>query len=82
MTEAVEELATMKDVHVGHRDAPWPCLWFTVEMMHGAALQILRLEDPETIKLIGSVYDIERLEKHPCIVTVDNGLVKFKELKK
>jgi hypothetical protein len=80
-----EELAVIKNVHFGMRDAPWPCLWFSVDTLHYGSLQILHYED--AVKLIKkhSIYKIEDLEGRPCIVEMGgtgSGTCKFKDLKK
>ena len=79
-----EELATMHNIGIGHRDAPWPCMWFTVSTLHGDALQVLKLADEKTMKLIGSVSNVTDLEGHACVVELDDmhSRIEFLRLKK
>jgi len=75
----------MRDVHVGNRDAPWPCIWFTLipfpsEATYGQALAILPLSSSEADRLIGSVYDITELEGKPIWIDGSKtGMLQFIE---
>lgn len=62
------ELAVIKDVGVGSRDVGKPVLWFTVEMLHGASLQVFDIESETAHKILGAVYDVSKLEGRPCEV--------------
>lgn len=73
-----EELATIKDVGIGMRDCNSPVLWFTVEMLHGAALQVFQWEQAAQVIEEFGVYDARNLEGRACVVTVDKGHVIYK----
>ena len=81
MTGKHEELAMIKDISFGCRDRDHCALWFTVELLHGAALQRLGFGDAITIIEKHNITDINHLNGKLCIVETDGTDVKFKELK-
>ena len=80
--EKHEELATMKGIHFGMRDAPWPCLWFSVDTLRYGALQVLHYEEAAELIKKHHIYKIEDLEGAPCVVECEGNIIKFKDLKK
>jgi hypothetical protein len=77
-----EQLAIIKDINVGVRDFDYPICWFTVEIINGAALQILSIAEMEKIIKDSQCYTLKDLNGKPCIVEVDGNSVKFKSIKK
>lgn len=77
-----EELAIIKGVGFGLRDAGYPVLSFETKQEGSGALQVLNLE--QTGKLIqeAEVYDIKDLEGKACIVEKDGMMMKFKRMAK
>lgn len=78
--EKYEELAVINNVHFGMRDAPWPCLWFTVNALHYGALQILHFKEAVELIKKHNIYKIEDLEGKPCIVEMEGSSCIFKDL--
>ena len=79
-----EQLAIMKGVGYGMRDAPVPCLWFETYINDSAAA-LQCITDPEQIKQVlrdGNVYDVKDLEGKPCFVNVSSGMIEFVRLAK
>lgn len=77
-----EELAIVKGVGVGLRDAGYPILWFGVETMNSGSLQCFGWEDAAEIIKEAGCYDTKNLEGKPCIVEASGGLMKFVRWKK
>lgn len=75
-----EQLAIIKDIHIGIRDTNHCICWFTVEILSGGALLILSIEEIQRIIEKHSIYKLEDLNNKPCVVEINNGLVKFKRL--
>lgn len=72
-----EELAIVKGVDFGMRDVDAPCLWFSVEMLHGGSLQCFFGEDITRLLKEAWCYSIRDLEGRPCVVNCEGNLVKF-----
>ncbi len=73
-----EEVGIIRDVGIGHRDAHFPCLWFTVYTSeHLASLQILSWKEAEKLIKDTGVYDVRHLEGKPCYVETDGGMSRF-----
>ena len=76
-----EQLAIMKDVSVGHRDAPFVCMWFSVFVSESsAALTVLPLDDPKdtrAIDLLATVYELKNLEGRPVWVDVSGNVIQY-----
>lgn len=75
-----EELAIIRDIHVGMRDCSKPVLYFTVDLLFGSALQIIE-DIPAFIRETGC-YKLEDLEGKPCIVERSNLNVRYSRIKK
>jgi hypothetical protein len=78
--ETHEELAIIRDIHVGMRDCSKPVIYFTVDLLFGSALQIIE-DIPEFIRETGC-YKLEDLEGKPCIVERSNLGVRYSRIKK
>lgn len=76
----MRQLAIIKGVGFGMRDAPVPVLWFEVNTGEGAALQCLRWEQAEPV--IRQVHEVHDLEGKPCWVETDGMTMRFIELAK
>lgn len=76
-----EELAIIKDVHIGVRDTDSCICWFTVELLSGASLQIISIDQLRKLINRHHIYKLEDLNNKPCIVSIDGNLVKFVDLK-
>jgi hypothetical protein len=73
-----EELGIIRDVGIGHRDSPYPCLWFTVYTSeHLASLQVLSWKEAENLIRDTQVYDVKALEGRPCYVETDGNVSRF-----
>ena len=69
----MKELAIIKGVGIGIRDCNAPVLWFSVEMLHGGALQIFPWNEARQVILDFSVRDVRDLEGRACIVDSGDG---------
>lgn len=75
----MKQLAIMKGVDFGLRDAGTPVLWFTVYVSEGAAaLQILAGEKIEILLKDAGCYSIKELEGKACWVERDGSKIHFK----
>jgi hypothetical protein len=74
----MEKMAVIRDVGIGMRDAPYPCLWFSTYVSEaGAALQVLTWEQAEKLVRDTGVRDVRDLEGKPCWVEESAGMIKF-----
>ncbi len=81
MSEAPHhEMAIIEGIGVGMRDAPWPCIFFTVKLLHGGALQCIPLADERADSMLRSCYSIDKLEGKPCEVETDGIRINFVRL--
>lgn len=76
-----EELGIIKDIHVGLRDCNAVVCFFMVECLTGLSLQIVTTDKMKEMITDASIYKLEDLNNHPCIVDVDDPIVKFKKVK-
>lgn len=77
----VQELAIIRDIHVGMRDCSKPVVYFTVNLLFGSSLQVIE-DIPAFIRETGC-YKLEDLEGKACVVEkTSNWMVKYAHLKK
>lgn len=80
MKEETEELAIIKDIHIGVRDIGKCICWFTVDILSGGALQVITVDEICNEMNRCSIYKLEDLNGKPCIVSRNGNLIKFKKL--
>lgn len=77
----VQELAIIRDIHVGMRDCSKPVVYFTVDLLFGSSLQVIE-DIPAFISETGC-YKLEDLEGKACVVEkTSNWMIKYVCLKK
>lgn len=76
-----EELAVIKDIQVGMRDAGSPICWFSVEVLYGTSLQVISIKEMEELIKSSECYKLSDLNGKLCIVETDGYKVKFKRLR-
>ena len=81
MDNGIEELAILKDIHIGVRDTNHPCCYFIVDTLNGSASQIISIE--ECVKLIKDTlcYKLEDLNNKPCIVNRKDNIILFVKMR-
>ena len=78
----MKELAIMHNIQFGVYDRDKAALWFNVDMLGRGALLCLYPEQAiELIEKYG-ITDIKNLEGAPCIVDIEDGIVRFDDLYK
>ena len=78
---SVQELAIIRDIHVGMRDCSKPVVYFTVDMLFGSSLQVIE-DIPAFIRETGC-YKLEDLEGKACVVEkTSDWMIKYAYLKK
>ena len=78
---SVQELAIIRDIHVGMRDCSKPVVYFTVDMLFGSSLQVIE-DIPAFIRETGC-YKLEDLEGKACVVEkTSNWMIEYVCLKK
>lgn len=78
-----EQLAVIKGVGAGMRDAPYPILWFNVYVSDGvAALQCIPWDEAGKLVKKEGIHEIHELEGKPCYVETDGMTIKFLRLAK
>lgn len=77
-----EEMAIMKGVSIGMRDAGTPVMWFSTNQEGSGALQVLGWEDAAKLIREANVYDIKELNGKACIVERDGNIMRFKRMAK
>lgn len=77
MLNDLEELGIISGAGFGMRDANEPMLWFDVRTLRGGSLQCFCGNDIFRIISESAVYDVHDLNRKPCVVTVDGGLMAF-----
>ena len=77
-----EELAIIRDIHVGMFDCSKPVVYFTVDLICGSSPQVIE-DIPAFIRETGC-YKLEDLEGKPCIVERTNGswTIRYSRIKK
>ena len=76
-----EELGIISDIHVGIRDTNSCICWFTIEILRGRTLELISLDTLKEVIEKHQIFKLEDLNNKPCIVTVNDGIVRFKSLK-
>ena len=75
----MKQLAIMKGVDFGLRDAGTPVLWFSTYISEcSAALQVLVGREIEIFLKDSGCYSIKELEGKSCWVECDGGLIHFR----
>jgi hypothetical protein len=69
-----QELARIKDVGFGMKDANSPLLWFTAQSLSGESLQGFFERDALKFIKDNDISNIKYLEGAVCIIETDNGI--------
>jgi hypothetical protein len=70
-------MAIMKNVDIGHGDAPDVALFFNAVTPEGTYAQYLLWGNPLCRETLASVYSIRNLEGAPCLIEVDGMIGTF-----
>lgn len=79
-SETKEELGVIENVGCGMRDCSTPCLWFTVKLLHGCALQILSWEEASDLICNANCHNINELNGRAVVVESKGSIVRFKRV--
>lgn len=74
-----EQMAVIRNVHIGGGDRGIPCLWFDTYISESsAALQVIPWD--QAFEILKSTYDVKELDGRPCYVEVDGNMIRFLRL--
>lgn len=77
-----EEMGIIQDIHVGVRDVSHVTCYFNCMTLQGTSLQMISVEDMRELLEQNQVYKLEDLNGKPCVVTIENKIMRFKSLLK
>ena len=79
-----EQLAIIKDVSIGIKDAPYnPCLYFLTYIAEGlASAHYLTWDEAAIVLKDANISDIKYLNGKPCWVEAEGNMIKFLRIAK